>query len=251
MGETGEVTETRQLEEVVQEVALRAAWRHFDRQLFGSRLSGPPVITIQRRGRKECQGWYAADQWADARGNVRAELNVCAEDLHEPPDRILLELVREMVHQQAHDRGMQDTSQQGRYHNRRFKALAEEAGLVAPERPDAQVGYAEIQWGPRSRRALDSLDPGIKEAFVLARRRLAGPARKGKMLLFVCGCAPPYKIRTGRADLSALCVRCEQTFRRPPANAAEPRGAEEPSELAEAIQRRPVVGARSSEERDR
>jgi hypothetical protein len=45
-------------------------------------------------------------------------------------------LVHEAAHAIAYQRGIKDTSRQGRYHNRRFKTIAEEIGLDVSHDPD-------------------------------------------------------------------------------------------------------------------
>ena len=207
--------------------ALEAGWEDFNRELFGSRLSGVPVITLQTRGQKRSHAWYWPDKWTDAKENARAELNVCAEDLRMGPEKTLLALVHEMVHQRAHEAGVPDTSQEGRYHNRRFKALAEEAGLwVPPGPPDKKIGYGGVEWGPNGSRgwaAFCGLNPKIKETLAQAGRRLPRPLKPGKLLLFECRCESPYKPRQGRADFLAICGRCGHWFFRRGAQPGEVR----------------------------
>ena len=50
-------------------------------------------------------------------------------------------LLHEAVHAIAQARGIKDTSRQGRYHNARFRALAQEAGLE-PEPRDPVIGFS-------------------------------------------------------------------------------------------------------------
>jgi hypothetical protein len=49
------------------------------------------------------------------------------------PVDVLGTLLHEAAHALAHARGIKDTSRQGRYHNRRYAALAEELGLTVAE----------------------------------------------------------------------------------------------------------------------
>ena len=57
------------------------------------------------------------------------ELFIAAETLAAGPRQVLQTLIHEGVHSTAEAREIKDTSRQYRYHNRRFRTLAEEAGL--------------------------------------------------------------------------------------------------------------------------
>lgn len=193
--------------------ALEGAHAHLNGAMFGGRLTTRPVITVQTRGRKSAYGWYWAARWQNGAPLAAAELNVCAEDLKRPPEDVLLTLAHEMVHQWADERGVKDCSRNGAYHNKRFAALAVEAGLCAPAEADKRHGWSAVTWGPdgsRARAALDGLDSKIREAFALARLVVPGKASKGKMLLFTCGCG--FKIRCGRRELAAQCLSCGERF---------------------------------------
>lgn len=192
--------------------SLEQAHAHLNRELFGGRLRTQPVITVQTRGRKSAYGWYGREHWQNGEGKP-AELNISAEDLKRPAEDVLLTLAHEMVHQLAHETGVKDTSRGGRYHNQRFRALAEEVGLVAPAEPDKKLGFSAVTWGPtgaRARKAFDSLDSSVREGFNLARLLPDSKPSKGRMKLYVCGCG--YKIRCGKADLSATCDHCGTPF---------------------------------------
>lgn len=66
--------------------------------------------------------------WAS--GNDRYyELNLSAEYLSRPIENVMATLVHEMVHIYCMETGIKDTSNNGRYHNKRFKAEAEMRGL--------------------------------------------------------------------------------------------------------------------------
>lgn len=192
--------------------ALENAHAHLNREMFGARLQTAPVITVQTRGRKSAYGWYGREHWQNTTCKP-AELNISAEDLKRPAEDVLLTLAHEMVHQHAHEAGVKDTSRNGRYHNKQFRRLAEEAGLCAPAEPHKKIGFSAVTWGAagsRGRAAFDSLDSKIRDGFTLARLLPESKPSKGKMLLFVCGCG--YKIRCGKSDLLATCGRCQTPF---------------------------------------
>ncbi|CAO0828610.1 hypothetical protein SMICM17S_05177 [Streptomyces microflavus] len=61
-------------------------------------------------------------------------------------------LLHEAVHGIAAARGVRDTSRAGRYHNRRFLAIAEELGLDHPEEPHPSSGFSLVTLTPEAKR---------------------------------------------------------------------------------------------------
>ena len=58
------------------------------------------------------------------------ELNLSADYLNRPIENIVATLIHEGCHLYAMQNGIKDTSNRGVYHNKRFKALAEDRGLI-------------------------------------------------------------------------------------------------------------------------
>ncbi|HET9873916.1 MAG TPA: hypothetical protein VFP89_15130 [Propionibacteriaceae bacterium] len=87
-------------------------------------------------------GHFAADRWtsAGADSSAVAELFVGGEGLARGPESVLATLLHEAAHGLADARRIQDTSRQGRYHNTRYKALAEELGLHVTQLTD--IGWS-------------------------------------------------------------------------------------------------------------
>lgn len=81
------------------------------------------------RARRLTLGHFAPDRW-EVRGDNRHEIMIGGEGLKRGAVDVLGTLLHEAAHAVAVVRGMQDTSRGGRYHNRRFKAIAEELGLA-------------------------------------------------------------------------------------------------------------------------
>jgi hypothetical protein len=96
-------------------------------------------------------GHFAAMRWADpdqhptaeapdAVGVRLPEVFVGGEGLARGPADVLGTLLHEAAHALAHVRGIKDTSRQGRWHNARFKALAEEVGIEVAK--DPRIGWS-------------------------------------------------------------------------------------------------------------
>lgn len=184
---------------------LERAHAFFNGELFAGTLSARILVTVQTAGRKRAYGWFDRERWRDAELKV-AELNLAAEELDRPVEKILETLVHEMVHQANAEAGVRDTSAGGRYHNGAFRARAEEAGLEVER--DEKNGWAITRLGPRGRDALFRFKPKA-EAFQVV-RLVDPPKAPTKMKKWVCDCGP---IRVGRAEFRAMCLECRQEFR--------------------------------------
>jgi hypothetical protein len=73
-------------------------------------------------------GHFAASVWTRGDEDVH-ELFVGAEGLSRGAQALMGTLLHEAGHAMAEARGVQDTSRQGRYHNRKFQAIAQELGI--------------------------------------------------------------------------------------------------------------------------
>jgi hypothetical protein len=98
-------------------------------------------------------GHFAADRWAHreqgsenaldvgpAAAETYSELFVGGEGLARQPHEVMATLLHEAAHCLAHVRGIQDTSRQGRWHNRAFATLAAEMGITVEK--DRKIGYS-------------------------------------------------------------------------------------------------------------
>lgn len=97
----------------------------------------PEVVVVVAAGSEGKQlklGHYAASRW-HLDGGERAEVLVGGEGLRCGAVDVLGTLLHEAAHGLAQTRGVKDTSRGGRYHNRRYRALAEELGLEVAETP--------------------------------------------------------------------------------------------------------------------
>lgn len=63
------------------------------------------------------------------------EINISAEHLNRPCEQVMATLVHEMVHLYCMEKGIADTSKNGRYHNKNFK--------VECEKRDLHIEYAQ------------------------------------------------------------------------------------------------------------
>lgn len=97
-----------------------------------------PVISIMSSPRTN--GHFTVHEvWSTEQGG-KHEINISAEHLDRPIENICATLCHEMVHYYCSLNGIKDTSQEGRYHNKNFKAEAEKRGLIITQ--EKYIGYS-------------------------------------------------------------------------------------------------------------
>lgn len=150
---------------------LHVAFRKLNEAFFEGELL-EPAITIQSSGKRRAMGWCSSKEvWSDKDGTIKKyELNISAEYL----DYDFLETMDTMLHEMVHlynaVNGIQDTSRNGTYHNKRFKSECEKRGFFFPEnKPDKKHGWYLPRLTDETKEKISKL--GIKrEAFGIARR---------------------------------------------------------------------------------
>ena len=94
--------------------------RYFDNSLE------MPVITIQTS--VGAYGHITVNKIWNTDGIQRYELNIGAETLNRPIENVVATMIHECSHLYALMNNIKDTSNRGVYHNKRFKAIAEDMG---------------------------------------------------------------------------------------------------------------------------
>lgn len=93
---------------------------------FGGALP-VPIITVQSKP----GSWGHCTTAKVWKGKVeRYEMNIAAETVNGPIEEIIDTLLHEMVHLYCRENGIKEVSRGGKYHNRKFKELAEGVGLM-------------------------------------------------------------------------------------------------------------------------
>ena len=139
-------------------------------------------------------------------------------------------LLHEAVHGIAASRGVRDTSRAGRYHNRRFLAIADELGLDHSEDPHPSSGFSLVALRPETRKryrpTIDRLQRALK-AHVVAiaadtSSSFRGPAARhgssggGVRVKAVCDCGRNVRVVPSVLEQAPImCGACGQPFRIP------------------------------------
>jgi len=164
---------------------------------------------LERGGVLRKLGHFAARRWRLAGGGERSEILVAGEGLDRGPDAVLATLLHEAAHALAFTRGIRDTSQGGRYHNRRFAAVAAELGLQAAIlRP---YGLAATTMLPAAQARYAAVLDELADALVLWRAvepSHTGSAGRRAESSVVCVCACPRQIRLRWSVLRGAPVVC-------------------------------------------
>lgn len=182
----------------------------------------PPAVIIVGPGdsrRGLVWGHFAPAAWRrGAAGKHADEIMISGESLARPPAETIGTLLHEAAHALAEARKIKDTSRGNRYHNRRYKALAEELGLdvalaekigwsVTTMRPSTMTAYAsEIQ-------DLDMAQRAMLRAFRQMTPAEQKPARASRAKA-VCACERSISVAPGvLEDGPIVCGLCGEEFK--------------------------------------
>lgn len=116
---------------------LEKIFRAVNAKYFSGQLE-EPIITIQSTP-KAYGHVTVAKAWQRGE-STRHELNIGAGTLDRPIENVVATLVHECVHLWNLQNGVQDCSRGGQYHNKRFKALAEQCDLQISY--DPRIGWS-------------------------------------------------------------------------------------------------------------
>ena len=106
---------------------LEKMFRELNKHYFAGKLP-EPIISLKKTpsayGHITCSKvWQAGDE-------NKYEINISSATLDRPIEETASTLLHEMVHEYCMETGIKDTSNNGVYHNRRFKEQAEAHGLT-------------------------------------------------------------------------------------------------------------------------
>jgi hypothetical protein len=167
-----------------------------------------------RRGELKL-GHFAERRWRVATAE-RPELFVGGEGLAAGAVEVLGTLLHEAAHGLAASRGVQDTSRQGRYHNRRYATLAGELGLTVGTA--GSRGWTTTAVPAETTTAYAAVVDDLGRALVLWRRAEHPGRGKPTRNLLAAVCPRGRRIRAARSTLAqaaVLCGRCGGPFQPP------------------------------------
>ena len=83
-----------------------------------------PAITVSPDGGRGAYGWCTVYEIWQADGQAYREINICAEYINRPISEVAGTMLHEMAHLYNLNHGIKDVSNNGYYHNKKFKETA-------------------------------------------------------------------------------------------------------------------------------
>lgn len=191
-------------------IALDELYRIFgllNATYFDGRLP-EPAITIQRAKRPGNLGWFSTDKiWvnkADEK-DMRHEINISAEHLAGDIYDIVDTLQHEMVHYSNRVSDIKDCN--GNIHNKRFKVLAEQVGLICEK--SKKYGWGTTRPSEGFRAYIDAEIHPEMEAFTYFRNTalVAKPLAEKKVFKYTCPTCD--LVVHAKADKRIICGACD------------------------------------------
>jgi len=182
----------------------------------------PPAVIILGAGSLRSRsgeltlGHFAAMRWHTSTESAEqlAEVFIGGEGLQRGPAGVLATLLHEAAHALAHTRGIKDTSRQGRYHNTKFKALAEELGITVTK--DPRIGWSPTELPKTTRAAYATTVDNLTRALRLyrtAERHDSGTTKTNNPPPCVCECGRRIRVATSVREAGPItCGICGTNF---------------------------------------
>lgn len=124
---------------VTSEIAkLEKAFEMLNGRFYDGELD-KPVIQFYADQKEKTYGWITTHDVWNQYGEKTKELNICANFADRDMNNIYATLLHEMAHLYDMKHGITDVSNNGYYHNKRFKATAEAHGLIIEK--DKKYGW--------------------------------------------------------------------------------------------------------------
>ena len=160
-------------------------------------------------------GHFASLRWQHGDTQL-PEVLISGEGLKRSPHEVMVTLLHEATHGLADARGVQDTSRQGRWHNKNFAKLAAELGLSASK--DDKLGYSPCTLTAESETHYAATIATLGRALNAYRHPEVfgdGKKRTNNNNGVACECECPRKIRLSEKAFEEgpiVCAVCEQAF---------------------------------------
>jgi curved DNA-binding protein CbpA len=167
------------------------------------------IIASGTDGKQTRLGHHEPDRWNVA-GERRAEVMISGEGLRRSPLEVLGTLLHEAAHALAAERGIQDTSRQGRYHNTRFAQLARDVGLDVEQ--DKRFGWSITTVPDRTAVRYAAQLRALRDAMTLWRQSeqpSGRPSRRRSSNFIAAVCSCDRTIRVAASTLAEAPITCE------------------------------------------
>jgi len=186
---------------------LNKLFDEFNKTKFNNELE-KPIIIIQSDRRGKVYGWCTLEKVWENDGSEKYEIAIAAEFLNRTYEEICSTMLHEMIHLYNVIREVKDCSNNGYYHNKKFKETAEQFGLIV-EKSD-KYGWGHTKLNQQNIDLVNSFDID-KEVFKLYRKlKLKEPTEKTPTYIYTCEkCEVKFSLKK---DLSLNCGLCNKPF---------------------------------------
>ena len=123
---TREATAMLSVSEIV--AKTEAMFDLFNHHFYNGEITRP-AITVSPDGGRGAYGWCSVYEIWQASGEAYREINICAEYIDRPIGEVAATMLHEMAHLYNLTHEIRDVSNNGYYHNKKFKDTAEAHGL--------------------------------------------------------------------------------------------------------------------------
>ena len=193
-----------------------------NQQLFNGELDENTAVTIQSSA-KAYGHCTVSKVWERDDGKKGYEINISADYLSRPIENTVATMIHECVHEYCMIKGIKDTSNNGRYHNRRFKEIAEKHLITVENAPT--IGWSVTS--PTEELLQFCLDNGFEDLKLHRASDLPimimiggksgstngtpSKPRNSHSIKYICPCCRK-SFRATRNDLHVLCMDCNKPF---------------------------------------
>lgn len=178
------------------------------------------VVASGTTGRRLKWGHFAESRWGQKADETRglstskvSEVLISGEGFQRAGKDVLGTLLHEAAHGLATARKLKDTSRAGRYHNKVFKALAQELGLEVEKQ--GSYGLARTSVPAETEKKWQSTIKALDQV-IQTFRFAEGQSKKkpgSRMLLAVCACETKIRLSKQAYEAAAIiCTACDQEF---------------------------------------
>jgi len=179
--------------------------------------TGIPEVTVVLGAagytkKRQVHGHFAPNSWksTDDQGAATHEVLLSGESLKRGAEATLGTLLHELAHAKAHAQGIKDTSNNGRYHNKKFKELGLSFGLELDEAPTIGWSVTTLATG-----TAELYKDGLAELTkALTKYRVPNmenetAAKKAKKFLMECPtCQDPVQVTKKWTERNEFNLRC-------------------------------------------
>jgi curved DNA-binding protein CbpA len=172
------------------------------------------IIASGTDGKQTRWGYHAPRRWHVGL-DERTEIMISGEGLRRDARDVLGTLLHEASHALAAARGIQDTSRQGRYHNRKFQAHAAELGITTEH--DPKLGWSITTVPDHTAHRYAEQLAELSAAMILWRNDETAnpttPRKNTNLIAAICPCGRSIRIAASvLAEAPVTCGLCDGDF---------------------------------------